>query len=108
MVITFASIVVAALLPVTSTTPIQAEAPVGSTPAAKSSATDDSTYVHNFEFVPEGEQDPASIPGEDGIAWYGTWEDAMAEKERTGKPVMLHMGSPRYPSIKGRRVPGTW
>ena len=80
----------------------------GSVAAAESSPSDDSTYVHDFEFVPEGELDPASVPNEDGIAWYGTWEDAMAERERTGKPVMLHMGSPRFPSGNGSRVPGTW
>ncbi len=41
----------------------------------------------------------------DGIVWYGTWEAAMAEMERTGKPVMLHMGSPRD---RKTCVPGTW
>ena len=41
----------------------------------------------------------------DGVIWYGTWEAAMAEQERTGKPVMLHMGSPR---CRNTCVPGAW
>ena len=45
------------------------------------------------------------LPVPDGIVWYGTWKDAMAEMERTGKPVMLHMGSPRE---RNSCVPGTW
>lgn len=69
--------------------------------ASKQSTKDD----FDFEYVEEGEFDPASVPVVDGIVWYGTWEDAMAEKERTGKPVMLHMGSPRCPTTC---VPGTW
>lgn len=61
----------------------------------------------NFLEVPAGEFDPASVPMEDGIVWYGTWEDAMAEKERTGKPVALHFGSPRRPKDYVC-VPGAW
>jgi len=61
----------------------------------------------NYEEVAPGEVDPLSLPVTDGVVWYGTWEDAMAEKERTGKPVMLHMGSPRCAS-NGVKVPGTW
>jgi hypothetical protein len=58
--------------------------------------------------VPAGEFDPLTIPMTDGIVFYGTWEDAMAEKERTGKPVLLHFGSPRIPSEQKVCVPGTW
>jgi len=76
-------------------------------PAAQDPATTSSKPADefDFEYVEEGEFDPASVPVVDGIVWYGTWEDAMAEKERTGKPVMLHMGSPRCPTTC---VPGTW
>mgnify|MGYP003631368712 FL=1 len=59
----------------------------------------------DFEWVEEGEFDHASIPVLDGVVWYGTWEAAMAEQERTGKPVMLHMGSPR---CRNTCVPGAW
>lgn len=61
----------------------------------------------SYEEVQRGEFDPLSVPVDSGIVWYGTWEDAMAEKQRTGKPVMLHMGSPRCASA-GVKVPGTW
>lgn len=63
------------------------------------------SYVHDFERVEEEDTDPASLPVKDGIVWYGTWEEAMKERERTGMPVMLHMGSPRDRST---RVPGAW
>ena len=59
----------------------------------------------DFEWVEEGEFDHASIPVLDGVVWYGRWEDAAAEMERTGKPLMLHMGSPR---CRNTCVPGTW
>lgn len=67
--------------------------------------------------APDGQQQEATaeaaearlldsiLPVSDGIVWYGTWEDAIAEMERTGKPVMLHMGSPRE---RNTCVPGTW
>jgi hypothetical protein len=57
--------------------------------------------------VPQGEFDPTSIPSESGIVWYGTWEDALAERDRTGKPVALHFGSPRRPK-DFVCVPGAW
>ncbi len=90
-------------------TPSQVASDDSQAPVAQpEGAAQEAPYVHNYEFVPEGEFDPASVPVEDGIVWYGTWEAAMAEKERTGKPVMLHMGSPRCPAKSGHRVPGTW
>jgi len=61
----------------------------------------------DYAEVEPGGDDPLSTAVTDGIVWYGTWEDAMAEKERTGKPVMLHFGSPRCPE-GGCYVPGTW
>lgn len=57
--------------------------------------------------VPAGEFDPLSVPLEDGIVWYGTWEDALAERDRTGKPVAVHFGSPRRPK-DFVCVPGAW
>ena len=38
-----------------------------------------------------------------GAVWYGLWEDAVAESERTGKPLLIHLGSPRH-----LRVCGVW
>ncbi|MFT7669243.1 MAG: hypothetical protein ACI8X5_001943 [Planctomycetota bacterium] len=76
-----------------------------SLPASADNELDSSEYVHDFEHVGEGEFDPASVPVINGIVWYGAWEDAMAEVERSGRPVMLHMGSPRCPDTC---VPGTW
>ncbi|MHC4376140.1 MAG: thioredoxin domain-containing protein [Planctomycetota bacterium] len=60
-----------------------------------------------LEEVQPGDFDPLSLAVADGIVWYGTWEAAMAEYERTGKPVMLHFGSPRCPDNEVC-VPGTW
>ncbi len=60
-----------------------------------------------YEEVALGGNDPLSQPVPGGIVWYGTWEDAIAEVERTGKPLMLHFGSPRCPE-QGVNVPGTW
>lgn len=65
-------------------------------------------FAKLFAEVPKGEADPLSVPMTDGIVWYGTWEAAMAEKERTGRPVMLHFGSPRAPSEQTVCVPGMW
>ena len=53
----------------------------------------------------EGADDPHTRPYDDGVVWYGVWEDAMAEVARTGKPIMLHMGCPRE---RNTCVPGTW
>jgi hypothetical protein len=61
----------------------------------------------NLAEVPLGEFDPLSVPMENGIVWYGTWEAAMAERDRTGKPVLLHFGSPRRPKDMVC-VPGAW
>ena len=91
-------------LPALACSPAQGGDPVSAASTADK-GQQESEYVHDFEYVDEGEFDPASVPVSDGIVWYGTWEDAMAEKERTGKPIMLHMGSPRCPTTC---VPGTW
>lgn len=36
-----------------------------------------------------------------GAVWYGLWEDAVAEVERTGKPLLIHFGSPRHIEVCG-------
>jgi len=64
-------------------------------------------FASFLEEVKPGDFDPLSLAVADGIVWYGTWEAAMAEYERTGKPVMLHFGSPRCPDNEVC-VPGTW
>lgn len=74
-------------------------------PPARTEAAPD--YAAALKEVPAGEFDPLTIPMANGIVWYGTWEDAVAEVERTGKPLMLHMGSPRCPNGTVC-VPGTW
>ncbi|NCF55775.1 MAG: hypothetical protein GWP41_05860 [Planctomycetia bacterium] len=38
-----------------------------------------------------------------GIAWYGTWEAAKSEAERTGKPILLLSAAPQC-----HGVPGIW
>lgn len=38
---------------------------------------------------------------EQGIVWYGVWEDAVAEVERTGRPLLVHFGSPRVMQVCG-------
>ena len=64
-------------------------------------------YAKMFAEVEAGKFDPLTVPRASGIVWYGTWEAAMDEVERTGKPVMLHFGSPRCPK-ETVCVPGTW
>ena len=96
-----------------STTTVASKTPEGPAakavgkPAGKQAAKQPKPYAEIYAEVDKGTFDPLTIPFEDGIVWYGTWEDAMAEKERTGKPVMLHFGSPRCPS-GDVCVPGTW
>ena len=36
-----------------------------------------------------------------GIVWYGEWEDALAEMDRTGRPLLLHFGSPQVMDVCG-------
>ena len=46
----------------------------------------------------EGESDISSA-----IAWYGTWEQGVAEAKRLDLPILLHSGAPRCGG-----VPGMW
>lgn len=45
------------------------------------------------------------VPGEPtaSIAWYGTWEQGLAEAKRLELPILLHSGAPRCGG-----VPGMW
>ncbi len=45
--------------------------------------------------------DNAVTAVENGITWYGRWEDAVAEVQRTGKPLLVHFGSPRVMQVCG-------
>lgn len=38
-----------------------------------------------------------------GIAWFGKWDDALAEAKRTGKPIFLMSAAPQCTG-----VPGMW
>lgn len=38
-----------------------------------------------------------------GIAWFGTWDQALAEAQRTGRPILFHSAAPQCQS-----VPGVW
>lgn len=52
-----------------------------------------------------GGRDSAAIEATDdpGIAWFGSWEGALAEAKRTGKPILLFSAAPQC-----RAVPGMW
>ncbi len=38
-----------------------------------------------------------------GIAWFGTWEAALAEAKRTGRPILFQSAAPQC-----QNVPGVW
>lgn len=44
-----------------------------------------------------------AVPDQSGIAWFGRWEDARAEAQRTGRPILLMSAAPRCSG-----VPGMW
>lgn len=50
--------------------------------------------------APEGEQ---SAPETAGIAWFGTWEAALAEAKRTKRPILFMSAAPQC-----QGVPGVW
>jgi hypothetical protein len=45
--------------------------------------------------------DPLTTAIPNGIVWYGKWEDAVAEMNRTGRPILLHFGSPQVMNVCG-------
>ena len=42
-------------------------------------------------------------PENAGIAWFGTWDGALAEAKRTDRPILLMSAAPMC-----REVPGVW
>lgn len=52
---------------------------------------------------PQGEVVGSGVPAakRDAIAWYGTWEGAKAEAQRTGKPILLVSAAPHCHGISG-------
>lgn len=57
---------------------------------------------------PAGARPPGPLPvheepTEPGIAWFGTWSEALAEAQRTGRPLLFMSAAPQC-----SRVPGVW
>jgi len=57
---------------------------------------------------PAGARPPGPLPvheepTEPGIAWFGTWSEALAEAERTGRPMLFMSAAPQC-----SRAPGVW
>ena len=44
-----------------------------------------------------------TAPESAGIAWFGTWDGALEEAKRTGRPILLMSAAPHC-----RSVPGVW
>jgi hypothetical protein len=42
-------------------------------------------------------------PSAAGIAWFGTWDAALAEAKRTKRPILLMSAAPQC-----QNVPGVW
>jgi ABC-type sugar transport system substrate-binding protein len=42
-------------------------------------------------------------PTQPGIAWFGTWSEALAEAQRTNRPLLFMSAAPQC-----SRVPGVW
>lgn len=39
----------------------------------------------------------------DSVAWFGTWQQGLAEAKRTGRPILLMAATPQC-----HGVPGVW
>ena len=50
-----------------------------------------------------GREDLASKPEPAKIAWFGRWDDAREESERTGRPILLMSAAPQCSG-----TPGMW
>lgn len=48
-------------------------------------------------------EDVASKPTAAKIAWFGRWDDAREESERTGRPILLMSAAPQCSG-----TPGMW
>ncbi len=54
----------------------------------------------------EAQRGPVDVhvaPTEPGIAWFGTWDAALAEAKRTGRPMLFLSAAPHCSG-----VPGVW
>jgi hypothetical protein len=38
---------------------------------------------------------------DDRIAWFGTWEEGLAEAQRTGRPILIVSAAPQCHNISG-------
>ncbi len=72
---------------------------------AKPTTTDDDAPRFHCEWCRDtaGSGDQYLGGVENGIVWYGVWEDAVAEVQRTNRPLILHFAAPRC-----QAVPGVW
>jgi hypothetical protein len=55
---------------------------------------------------PQREQGPLEVhapPATAGVAWFGTWEGALAEARRTARPILFMSAAPQC-----QGVPGVW
>lgn len=52
---------------------------------------------------PVGPLEVHEAPTAPGIAWFGTWAEAQAEAERTGRPILFMSAAPQC-----QNVPGVW
>lgn len=52
---------------------------------------------------PKGPLDEHVEPEAPGIAWFGTWDGALAEAKRTGRPILFMSAAPQCSG-----VPGVW
>ena len=43
------------------------------------------------------------VPTSAGIAWFGTWDQALAEAKRTDRPILFMSAAPQC-----QNVPGVW
>ncbi|MEM9379514.1 MAG: hypothetical protein AAGB93_06135 [Planctomycetota bacterium] len=52
---------------------------------------------------PVGPAEVHEPPTEQGIAWFGTWDAALAEAKRTRRPILFMSAAPQC-----QGVPGVW
>ncbi len=52
---------------------------------------------------PVGPLEVHEPPAAAGIAWFGTWDGALAEAKRTGRPILFMSAAPQC-----QGVPGVW
>lgn len=52
---------------------------------------------------PKGPLETHVPPTKPGIAWFGTWADALAEAKRSKRPILFMSAAPQC-----QGVPGVW